>query len=298
MIKLIKDVKFRYDEDEQAYIFEFPKGKKPKKVSSRFLSILLGKNSFNSIGYGILERNRMLEAEGDIDTWYKIRGAIAEYFAEKELHKQMGSIPGFQTKHFATNQFKWFDQFHEDYKWGNDKWGGTVDIAIPQPEKVRAVVEVKGKSLKNKEYIDKLYLAIKKDPTYIYQDDEILQGLQLGELSKVDNLFMSYVLFPEPIETKIQTIASEFLHVENYTDVEVEKAIKMIKLEQDHLTYIFKHIKIDHDKVQDLMQTAYDNLQRHSKSGVLPKFLFKEEERTLLNDLLGRETPEDDGLPF
>jgi hypothetical protein len=72
----------------------------------------------------------------------------------------------------------------------------------------------------------------------------------------------------------------------------------MTKITQDDLTYVFKHVKIDHDKVQELMQTAYDNLQRHSKSGAIPKFLFSEEERNDLNMILGRETPENDGLPF
>ena len=167
----------------------------------------------------------MLEPDGDIDTWYKIRGAIAEYFAEKELHKQFATYSkDLKLNGFATNQFKWYDQFHEDYKWGNDKWGGTVDIAIPKPETVRAVVEVKGKSLEKRDFLDKTWKGVEKDKTYIYQDDEILQGLQLGHLSMVDNLFMCYVLFPNSIEKKIQTIASEFLHVENYTDIEVEKS--------------------------------------------------------------------------
>jgi hypothetical protein len=298
MLKLNKDTKFRYDEDEQAYIFEFDKGKKPKKVASRFLSILLGKNSFNTIGYGILERNRVLEPEGDIDTWYKIRGAIAEYFAEKELHKQFKTIPNFTTKRFATNQFKWYDQFHEDYKWGNDKWGGTVDIAIPQPDTVRAVVEVKGKTLEKRDFLDKTWKGVEKQPSYMYQDDEILQGLQLGHLSKVDNLFMCYVLFPKAIEERLKTIATEFTHVENYTDEDVLRALEMTKITQDDLTYVFKHVKIDHDKVQELMQTAYDNLQRHSKSGAIPKLFFSEEERNDLNMILGRETNLEDNLPF
>jgi hypothetical protein len=296
MIKLKPNISFKYDDEKKAYIFSFDTTKKPKKVSSRFLSILLGKNSYNSVGYGILERNRMLEDEKDIEIWYKIRGAIAEYFAEKELKKQFSNIEGIQLKRFATNQFKHYDQFHEDYSYGNDKWGGTVDIAISKPDKLRGVVEVKGKSMYFKEKLDELYLKIKQDKNFAYNDDEILQGLQLGVLSKVDNLIMAYVLFDKVVETKIQTIVGEFIHVDNFTDKEVEKAIAMIELKQEDLTYVFKHIKIDYEKVQELMQTAYDNLQRLSKTGVIPKIHFTQEEQNDLNKLL--DIDYDDGLPF
>jgi hypothetical protein len=109
---------------------------------------------------------------------------------------------------------------------------------------------------------------------------------------------MCYVLFPKAIEERLKTVATEFTHVENYTDEDVLRALEMTKITQDDLTYVFKHVKIDHDKVQELMQVAYDNLQRHSKSGSIPKLFFSEEERNDLNMILGRETNLEDDLPF
>ena len=281
-MKLLNEKCFTYDSDTQTYHFDFDQTKAPKKISSRMTPILLGLNKFQSNGYGILERLRMLEQEPDIDTWYKIRGALAEYFAEKEILKEFADdvLDSVKTKHFRTSQFKWSDQFHPDYKWGNDKYSGCVDIAITEPIEAKSVVEVKGKSVDGRKWVESA--MGKHGDDFPYNDDEGLQGMQLSELSKVDNLFMAYVFFPPSIEEKIKTISSQFINVEDYTDDVIKEILELTLIKQSDLDYLFKYYEVNHSRIQGMMERAYENVQRAWKSGNIAKVLFSDEENEYL----------------
>lgn len=275
-----------YDQETDSYLFPF-EDKPPKKVSSRMFPILLGKSKFSSIGYGVLERCRLLEPPEEIDSWYKLRGAIGEYFIDKELHRQFSKVDGFATQQFYTTQFKHMDQFHESYSYGNSKYGGTIDIAVKSPSNMRAVVECKSKSEKQRKYIDEKL----NNPNAIYEDEECMQGAMLADLSKVDNVIMGYSLFSEFTENKIKNIMFQFEDVDDFRKKEVEKGIDLAAIKQKDIIYIFKRFKLDHDKMKELMQKAYDTLHACHKNKRIPKSFFSEQEQKYLDSVIV-------GMPF
>lgn len=283
-MKLIKGTKANYNAISKTYTFEFSKDVQPKKVSSRMFPCLIGKNNFNSIGYAILERNRLIEFE-EIDKYYTVRGAIAEHMVNNELRKQFKETQGVNliTKSFTPKQFKMYDQFDMSYKWGNDKFGGVCDIAVTSPEKFRCTVEVKSKSQSAYDYI----VTKGKLP-----EEEVLQGMQLAVLSKVNFLIMAYVFFPPNIEKNLKIVVTPMLDVDK---INVEEIMTNIGLKPQYVDFHFKRFVINTYEVQKQMDIAYDNLMRHTTSGSIPVIMFNDEERSYLDEFIGIDSRSSNG---
>ncbi len=187
--KLKPKIKVEYDRRKLEFKFSNWDFDSHKKLTSRAFATISGSNKWESAGKGILERFRMIEKE-EIDPYYAVRGDIAEML-----------VYNFMKKHYKENKnidielATWdkekinYDNFNN-----NKKFGGMIDIAIKSPERYRAVIEVKSKSIKDLE-------LIKKNRG---NKEEIMQGLFLSYLSKVDKCLMTYVFFTPAQERLIK----------------------------------------------------------------------------------------------
>jgi len=283
-VKLKKDVLFTYDEDSKSYVFHISSGVKVKKVTSRMFPILIGKNTFNGVGYGVLDRVGLLDFE-PIDPFYAVRGAIAEYFVYhylKNTYKKHGIdliMKAFNTKASGYDVFK-----------SNERFSGVPDIGISKPDKYRAVVEVKSKNIKSYEYI----IDKKEVP-----EEEVLQGKMLSHLSKVDKLLIAYVFFTDEQEEAIKRAMHTIKDVNDF-DVPEFCARIILGLNQVILNdkTIIKY-DINHEEVLDDMNVAYENLHRIAKDGVIHASHFTVQEQEYLDNLLlERSGVKEEELPF
>ncbi|MCK9319546.1 hypothetical protein, partial [Methanoculleus sp.] len=211
-MKLKDGINFEFDSETRNYKFDFSNAK-VKKVTSRAFPILLGKNQYNSIGYGVLERCGFIDFE-PIEKWYTVRGAIAEQFAYDyilETYTKHGI--DIKMKAMSPKMFKGYDAFPN-----NEKFGGVPDIGISEPQDQRAVIEVKSKNIKKyDELIEKT----------IYPLEEVLQGKQLACLSKVNKLLMVWVFFTDKQENLIKEVTNK---IKNADDFDVSAVTKHIGL--------------------------------------------------------------------
>ena len=169
------DVLVGYNDTTNEYTFNLS-GVKRKKIASRRLPVLLNMNKFSSVGKGLLEINGLIKPD-PFDSWYTIRGAIAEHFAQHELRRYIRDTKGVEiTKLLAFNPREAnYDQFKY-----NEFFGGVIDIAIQEPQSLRAVAEVKSKSLEKMSYITEDNIP----------QEELYQGFLLAYLSKSPTLYM------------------------------------------------------------------------------------------------------------
>lgn len=192
-MKLKQGLNIRKENEE--FVFEFNESK-IKKITSRMFPILLNKNNFNSQGYGILERAGFIEFE-EIDIFYKVRGEIAEMLASnliRDLYKAKHKVD-VDLKTYEVSQFKGYDMFNIEYNWGNKHFGGVPDMVISKPTEHRTLFEVKSKNMK-------MYTLIAENGNI--PEEEKLQAIHLGVLSKTPRVGMVYIFFTDKQETAIK----------------------------------------------------------------------------------------------
>ena len=281
-MKIKKHIEVRYDEDNKNYIFTPFDTSKINKVTSRMFPILNNKNSFNGVGYAVLDRLGLLEFES-IDIYYTIRGAIGEILARQFVEKMYKEGLKVDIETVAFDSQISYDGGKTFY--GNDnfktnpKFGGVLDIAIKSPEAYRAVIEVKSKSLKDYEYI-----VVKKSPP----EEEVEQGLMLAHLSRVDKLLMVYIFFDELQE---KTLRNYVYAIQNDTpQPTTEEIIEALNFKIEYFKICPLKYTVNHDEVQQRMDNAYENLHRIAKGGgVISKIHFKNEEIMYLNSVVPKE---------
>jgi len=285
-MKLKQGINVSYDEYEKSYVFDFSQAK-VKKVTSRMFPILLGKNEYQGVGYGVLERCGFLEFE-QIDPYYMVRGALAEYLANLfliESYKSRGVE--IETKTFTPEQVG-YDNFKK-----NIMFGGVLDIAISSPQEQRAVIEVKSKSLKD---LDKIYTQ--KNPS----QEEVMQGEMLAHLSKVDKLLMVYVFFSPEQEKQLKEL------VKVNENIGTQEIMDTLHWELGSFENQIKPIKyiVNHDRIETDMNKAYETLHRMVKLGKIHELHFTNEEKFYLNALIQNDNPnmnvnanlDSDEIPF
>ena len=152
---------------------------KLKKITGHRFSELSGKDGFKTKGDCLV--NMFLNIKEQIDPYYKLRGNIAEKIAYNYLCKKYPSIKW--TLH--TTEDENYDMFKED-----KNFGGVIDI---DGNDYQVIVEVKGKSLKDKKWI------MKKGNI-----GEEWQALYYGCQKQAQQVIMVYVFFPEDVEQSIK----------------------------------------------------------------------------------------------
>lgn len=268
-MKLKNDLKI--EKKDEYYVFEFDETK-VKKITSRMFPILLNKNSFQSVGYGILERANMLVFE-QIDEFYQVRGSIAELISAnllRDLYKAKHKVD-IDLKTYEVSQFKGYDMFNIEYKWGNKHFGGVPDMVISQPKEYRTLFEIKSKNIKYYENI----AGNKQVP-----EEELLQAKHLGYLSKTNKIGMVYVFFNDKQESEIKEL--------------MEKGIKTAIDIVEKLNLTYKTVKtkvlyydIDFDDVLDDMMLAKDILDTAIERGMIHESKFNKKEIEALNKYIG-----------
>lgn len=284
--------------DENNIYFNF-NDFKINKIASRVVPMLLNKNKFNSIGYGVLQNLRMLEKES-IDPYYMIRGEVAEYFTKLYMIKEIRKGGVEPTIKSYTPQGENFDMFvykdetcPKSYKF----FSGVIDLEITEPQHI--VIEVKSKDIEK--YQDfKNHKDLKPgDPSFqkrswYYSEEEVMQGKTLTVLKGSKLLFMIYVFPKKHVE---QFIKNEYMVNPTKWNNSVETFIRDKKLGTSDFEFIVdKHI-IDTEKFQEDMNQAFLELRKHYTNGFIPKSLFLQKElENLLPEIYKANI--DDGLPF
>lgn len=277
MIKLKSEVGITFDEMSKTFVFDGINADKVKKVTSRHFPTLLGENKWNSIGSAILDRCGLLERE-DIDPYYMVRGAIGELLVQEYVERQYKSakIEGIEVKRFTPKDVGW-DMFKK-----NVRFGGVVDLAITAPPERRAVIEVKSKSMK-----DKTWIAGKGN----YPTEEVMQGLFLGVMSKVNKTIMSYVFFSPDTEASIraycdkngydESVAHDYIKAHNLDPFDTQKVVIHMK------SFSLDDGKTGSD-IEQQMEKAHERLQRSVENKGIWKDNFSEEEQAYLMDIIKR----------
>lgn len=266
-MKLKDNVVFEYNDIAQAYSFNL-KGLKVKKVTGRMFPILLGKNKYNSIGFGVLDRCGLIDFV-EIDLWYKVRGAVAEHFAYLFIEKMYKSYGiDIKMKAFTTKGVN-YDNFPK-----NNKFGGVLDIGISEPQNQRAVVEVKSKNTKYKGK----FLNDNE-----FWEEEVLQGKMMSALSGVDKLLMAYVFFTDEQESLFQRTVGD---VKDPDDFNVPLYVKELGLKLEDIDVQIGRFDVDKKEVEKEMEKAYENLHRLVNLGGIHKSHFNQSESDYLDGLL------------
>lgn len=264
--------------------FEFEFGDNIGKITSRMLPMLLGESRFNSVGYAVLDRAKML-AFSEIDHWYKARGSIAEHLVNeylKAFYKAKKKVD-IELKHFDMTSFQGYDMFHESYSYGNSRFGGTPDLAIIKPTEHRATVEVKSKNTKHYDFI----VNRKEIPL-----EELRQGQQLAYLSKTDTLIMGYVFFTDFQEELIIDAVKD----DTSGSFNGESLAKLLQFDFRNVIVKISFHTIDRDNIEVLMESAYSTLHTFVENKVIPKKYFNMDEIDLLLDYIekGNDIPEEE----
>lgn len=270
--KLKPSVEVAYDEINDSYVFGHFDETKMKKVTSRAFSCLLGSNPFESVGKTILERFKLTVYQG-IDEYWGIRGDMAELLVLaflKESYKQKGIDIDLRT---WTKEEVNYDNFSRQ-----EKFGGLLDIAIANPKKYRAVIEVKSKSMKDLAKITKSRGNI----------EEVLQGKFLTYLSNVKKCLMIYVFFtPEQEQTIKDYIKEKNDNDQQYT-VRNFAQMLLLKMDMDYNSVKilpFKHtIENSNQFVVDMHRT-HDTLLNFQKTKTISSKLFSANDLSLLKEL-------------
>lgn len=152
---------------------------KLKKITGHRFAELSGKDGFKTKGDCLL--NMFLNIKENVDPFYKIRGEIAEALALSYLRKKYPMVKW--TYH--TTEGEGYDMFKED-----ENYGGVIDIDGNDYE---IIVEVKGKSISKKAYIEKNGNI-----------GEEWQALHYGNLKQAKKVIMCYVYFSEKAEESIK----------------------------------------------------------------------------------------------
>lgn len=280
-MKLIRGLKIKKENDN--YVFDFSNIGTPKKITSRVFPMLLGKNMYNSPGYAVLDRARMISFT-DIDSWYKFRGELAEKLAYDYIKAYYKSVENVDVdlKSFNVEDFKGYDMFDMSYgSRGNETFGGVPDIAISKPREHRAIIEVKSKNISRYENI----VVEKQIP-----EEELLQARLLGYLSRVDKVIMAYVFLTNEQEENIKSLLKEnpganvddYIKDNNLTfkDFEIRIALRNVEREEMHI----------------LTRQAQNELEGLLNSGSIPKHKFNSFELGVLDEYIKKSEEEQDDI--
>lgn len=265
---LKKEIGVSYDKEKFVYKFENVNVQKGKKVTSRAFPSLLNKNKFESVGKTLLERFSLIEKE-QIDPYYLVRGNLAEKIVYDYLLNHYKEKKGVD---IILTTWKKEDIGYDNFP-KNEKFGGMIDIAISQPAEYRAVVEVKSKSMKD-------YDLIKGNKG---NEEEVLQGLFLAYLSKVDKCLMAYVFFTPEQEQQIKDT------MKNGTSADI--GFQEVKIQ------MFKHMVPD-ENIPTLTTVAYQNIELFKKTTTIASTYFSQSENQYLKSLVKDLVIEDEDLPF
>lgn len=288
-LKLKDNIKVEYDKENFVYHFYGLDTDKMKKVTSRAFSCLLGQNKWESTGKTILERFNGVIKE-DIDPYYLVRGDIAEIIVKEFLENKYKTINVNVDLRTWDKEKVRYDNFGD-----NPKFGGLIDIAIAKPDKYRAVVEVKSKSVKDVE-------KIKESRGNI---DEVLQGKFLSLLSGVPKCLMVYVFFDPNQEANIKEYIGTQKNIGYDVDsmIFAKEIIKNFKLKHtDFKILVFKYgIEEEKEDLKSQMEIAYKNLIHFKKNQSIAETYFTAQENFYLKDLAGHELTKEElesDLPF
>jgi hypothetical protein len=281
-LKLKEGTIVEFDEDTLTYHFPQIVNCKHKKISSRAFPSILGENKFESIGKTILSLCRMEQYE-PINPYYTIRGDIGERLVYDYLKANYDVELMIWNKKDVN-----YDNFPK-----NLRFGALIDIAITAPKEYRAVVEVKSKSLKDKQKIEEEGGLI----------EEVMQGKFIGHLSKVDNAIMVYIFLTPEQEEALKNIVE---NMENPNDYNQNDIIRELGWTFSDMEIVVMNFEINHDYIEDKMNVAWENLKRAVKSGNISKVLFSNQDTQYLDNLVlngGVKKPQstkvdDDDLPF
>jgi ATP-dependent Clp protease ATP-binding subunit ClpA len=279
----LKNEKIEYDEKSKSYIFDFSNAKR-KKITSRMTPILLNKNNFNGVGYGVLDRMGMLEKE-EIDPFFTVRGAVGENLIEKYL-KQEYKKYGVEIE---TVTFNAKDVNYDNFK-SNEIYGGLIDIGIKSPDEFRATVEVKSKNEKSYDHI----VGKGEMP-----EEEVIQGEHLAYLSHTDKLIMAYIFFTDKQESLIKSyMGTKDFDLESYN---LEEMVSGLNFKPEQFKIHLKRFEIDRNIVEGKLEQAYKTLTHLVKQGKMNEVNFRDSELAYLNSLLPKKQQEQiaiDDLPF
>lgn len=254
------------------YVFEKLQNANHKKITSRAFACLLGKNGFESAGKTILERCNMVEKEA-IDPYYTVRGAIGEHLVEDyfiAVYKQYKKIDiGIMSWNAKDVNF---DNFQK-----NPDFGGLLDRAITTPKELRAVIEVKSKSMKDLQFIDS-----KKGI-----EEEVLQGKFLATLSKTETCHMAYIFFNEQQELQLRNYVKDLINLgQDVNSIDAKETIKALNWRYELFTIkVYKH-EVNFDEMNTLMQESKKVLKQSVETGLITESQFTINERNYLDDLV------------
>jgi hypothetical protein len=224
-----------------------------------------------------------MEQYEPINPYYTIRGDIGERLVYDYLKANYDVELMIWNKKDVN-----YDNFPK-----NLRFGALIDIAITAPKEYRAVVEVKSKSLKDKQKIEEEGGLI----------EEVMQGKFIGHLSKVDNAIMVYIFLTPEQEEALKNIVE---NMENPNDYNQNDIIRELGWTFGDMEIVVMNFEIDHAYIEDKMNVAWENLKRAVKSGNIPKVLFSNQDTQYLDNLVlngGVKKPQstkvdDDSLPF
>lgn len=268
--KLKAGIDVKYDALTHLYTFGNIDTTRHKKVTSTVFPRLIGANDYESIGKSILERFNAIEKE-EIDPYYSVRGDIGELLALDYLKKK---YDGIVLKTWDKSEVA-YDNFPF-----NDRFGGLIDIAIVKPTEMRAVVEVKSKSLKD-------YQKIEKGRG---NKDEIKQGVFLAKMSNVDKCIMLYVFFSTFQEDKIKRIMQKYANPGIGFNVDsrfvarevINEGLGDVEITEYEHTYMPQHIDLQ-------MKESYKRLLDFAQTKSIQETSFSGRERDYLKALTGQQ---------
>lgn len=272
--RLQPGIKVEYDKENEVFKFLNHYIDKHKKLTSRAFPNILGENRWESIGKTILERYKMIQKD-QIDKYYTVRGELAEMIVKdylKGFYKEKLKV---DLELVTWDKFKIsFDNFPK-----NPKFGGMLDIAIKSPEKFRAVVEVKSKSLKDLEKI-----TASKGNT-----EEVRQGLFLSYLSLVDKCLMVYVFFTPQQEQTIKEYIANQKAIGYKVDEKIfsKEIIKNNKWTYKNFTIKPFRYSVGDYKMKEDTEKAYGILTKFKTAESIGARYFSDTEQGYLKNLAG-----------
>lgn len=290
------------ERDDMTGSYRFPQiiNFKHKKIVSRAFPNLLGKNHWESAGKTILNLCK-LEEYSAIDPFYTLRGDIGELIVYQYFKDNYPVNLKTWTKKEAN-----YDNFKK-----NPNFGGLIDIAITGLEKgyaseeytdqdVRAVIEVKSKSLIKRYGNGKAIDNREKIKMDGFPIEETLQGEFLGHMAHVDFYIMTYIFFNEEQENKLKEIVKD-IDINNYNPHDVLR-----KLGWEYKDFIIDEVRevVRHEYIEKNMRYALNTLKNAVKSGEIMKIDLSKEDQIYLDNIImngGKvldTEDEDDGMPF
>lgn len=153
------------------------------KLGGHAFAEILGMNPYTKVGDALLSHFNIVESE--FDDKFKRRGDWAEKIASQVMKKRGHTLRLFNDKNY------WGDCFKEILPKNavNPYFSGVIDIDLPSD---KTLVEVKGKSLKDLEEVEK------NPPRY-----EVIQSMLYGYMMGYDEVIMMWIFFDPTTEAQI-----------------------------------------------------------------------------------------------